>query len=278
MHEKRDSIDNSRLSDFETCPQLFDYKYNYELADESGHAARFSTFMIHKPVQAWWRAGGDYKPDWKGLMAQWAPTAEDMIADKFNAYTASTAELLFNQYVERTTELLDEYKFIEAEVYKTKPIGNIEQLWGSKTDIVLWHKATECKHVFEIKASKYNYILVGLNFNTQVLGEMFVNDACKGVVEFFWLNGKKSSFIRFELEPSAEEMNKWKKDTFFRVTNMYAAKVLNTYPRRESSCKRFNKECKFLDICNLGGPETDVGKNELTKYERCDSISYLYEA
>lgn len=274
---KKHSIDNSRLATYQACPQLFDYEYNYELGDESGHEARFSTWMIHKPVQEWWRAKGDYKPNWQELMAKWAPTAEDMLKDKYNNYTASSAKLLYDQYVERRVDDLQEYEAIEIEVYRTKELSPELKPWGAKTDIVLRHDATGGIHTLEIKASKWDYILTGLNFNRQVLGQIFTCKADKGLVDFFHLAGKKSSYMRFEIEPSSDEMLQWHKSSILELRQLDLSYKLDIWPQRADSCRRFNRVCPFLDLCNLGGSSVDEVKELIKGMPKKDSLAYLEE-
>lgn len=284
MNEKKESIDNSRLSEYQACPQLYDYKYNHELGDESGHAARFSTFMIHKPVQEWWRHGGDYSPNWQELMGKWAPSTEDMLKDKYNNYSASSAKLLFDQYVEQRKDDLEIYRVIEIEVYRTRKIIKGYKPWGSKTDIVLqyigdgMHIGSELKlHTLEIKASKWDYILTGMNFNRQVLGQIYTCEAEKGLVDFFYLNGKKSQYMRFEIEPNESEMRQWHNDRALEFEQMKLSESHNIWPRNASSCRRFNQVCPFLELCDLGGSGEPLVQQRISEMPKRNSLAYLEE-
>ena len=91
----KDSLDNSRLKEYAACPQLYDYKYNYALGDESGYAARFSSVMIHDPIEQWYKYNGNYAPDWQLLMKAWAPNQAEILADKFTSYTIGKAAALY---------------------------------------------------------------------------------------------------------------------------------------------------------------------------------------
>ena len=277
MNEKEFSIDNSRLADYQACPQLFDYHYNHHLGNESGHEARFGTFMIHKPVQEWWSSGGKYKPNWQEQMALWAPSAEDMLKDKYNCYTASSAKLLFDQYVEQRKDDFEEYEVHEIEVYRTKEIIPGFKPWGSKTDIVLYHLPSNMNHTLEIKSSKWDYILTGLNFNRQVLGQIYTCEAEKGLVDFFHLNGKKSQYMRFEIEPTAAELEQWRADRELEMRQMQLSYDMKLWPRNAGACRRFNRVCEFLDLCDLGGSGEDLVQQRISEMEKRDSLAYLEE-
>jgi len=278
LNEKEFSIDNSRLADYQACNQLFDYHYNHHLGGESGHEARFGTWMIHKPVQEWWRSGGTYKPNWAELMAKWAPSTDDMLKDKYNCYTASTAKQLFDQYVEQRKDDLADYDVHEIEIYRTREVLKGFKPWGSKTDIVLAPKGRiGVFHTLEIKSSKWDYILTGMNFNRQVLGQIYTCEAEKGLVDFFHLNGKKSQYMRFELEPSAAELEQWKKDRELEMQQMQLSYQLNSWPRNAGSCRRFNRVCEFLELCDLGGVSEPLVQQRISEMEKKDSLAYLEE-
>ena len=279
LNEKEFSIDNSRLADYQACNQLFDYHYNHHLGNESGHEARFGTFMIHKPVQEWWRSAGTYKPNWQAQMALWAPSAEDMLKDKYNCYTASSAKLLYDQYVEQREDDLSNYVVEEIEVYATREVLPGFKPWGSKTDIVLrYHDETGSEiHTLEIKSSKWDYILTGMNFNRQVLGQIYTKQAAKGLVDFFHLNGKKSQYMRFEIEPSADDMKQWVEDRKLEMRQMQLSYELGVWPRNAGSCRRFNRVCEFLELCDLGGAGEPLVQQRIGEMEKRDSLAYLEE-
>lgn len=274
---KQESVDNSRLSTYKACPELFNYKYNYHLGDESGHAARFSTYMIHKPVQEWWRNGGEYKPNWQELMALWKPSSEDMLKDKYNAYTASTATQLFNQYIEQRRDDLKEYEVSEIEVYRTRLLQEGLKPWGSKTDIVLVYQANKVIHTLEIKASKWDYILTGMNFNRQVLGQIYACEAEKGLVDFFHLAGKKSQYMRFEIEPSIDELEQWRRERVIELKQMELSYITDVWPRDAGSCRRFNQLCPFLNLCDMGGSSEPMVQKMIEGMDKVDSLAYLEE-
>lgn len=280
LNEKEFSIDNSRLADYQACNQLFDYHYNHHLGNESGHEARFGTFMIHKPIQEWWRSGGKYKPDWSEQMMLWKPTTVDMLKDKYNCYTASSAKMLFDQYVEQRKDDLDEYRVLEIEVYRTREILPNFKPWGSKTDIVLQYEPkgiVRRVHTLEIKSSKWDYILTGMNFNRQVLGQIFACQADKGLIDFFHLNGKKSQYMRFEIEPSKDDMKQWVEDRKLEMRQMQLSYESNSWPRNAGSCRRFNRVCEFLELCDLGGSGEPLVQQRIGEMEKHNSLAYLEE-
>jgi hypothetical protein len=280
----KSSIDNSRLSDYEACPQLYEFKYVLELGEDDGnHAANFSTFMIHKPIEEWFISGGTYKPNWQELMKQWSPSSTDMFNDKTNAYTVKRAERAFNEHANLCSEqgILDEYEFVESEIYVTKDLwpeqAENQFSWGSKTDIILRHKKSGKRVPWEIKASKYDYITYGLDWNRQVLGEIFVNHAEMGFVELITLTAKQneSSISIFEIMPDHEDMDEWVQATRMSMENFIVSRETNFYPRKAIACKRFNQICQFYDICCLGGSKHPAAQKAIKALPKRDSLKYL---
>jgi hypothetical protein len=272
-------LDNSRIDLYSACPQLFDYTYNFELnPGDSKWKANYSTFMIHEPVQAWWASGGEYKPDWQEQMAKWAPTPEEMMMDKFGNYTIVNANKAFNEHCEKAANRgdIERFEYLEHEVYRTADVG-AEIKFGSKTDIILRDRATQEIVTYEIKASRWDYILMGLNFNRQLLGQMYTNDATLGIVEFFNLAAKKKDpmISFFELPLDWQTLEIWKDKVAFEINQILASYKADIWPTHTSSCKRFNQTCPFLDLCELGGSMSDEGKREAAKWPKHDSLKYL---
>lgn len=274
-----EDIDNSRLDCFQTCHQLYDLTYNHEVdTGESNWKAGYSTWMLHTPVQEWYAMGGNYTPNWPLLMKAWNPTTEQMLEDKYGNYTVARAERLFNEFVEKAKNRgdLEEYDYVEHEVYKTKDIGGWVK-WGSKTDLVMLHKATQEKHIFEIKASKWDYILTGLQFNRQILGEIYVNDARKGIVIYFNLGAKKNEdgVLFIEIEPDPEELARWQQRIRMEIEPLNRCYEAGFWPTNEKACRRYNQLCPFLDLCEQGGTMSSEIMAKVNDMPKRDSLAYL---
>lgn len=273
-------IDNSRLDCFKNCHQLYDFLYNHEVGGlEPKWKADYSTWMIHTPVQEWYALGGKYEPNWGLLMKAWGPTPEDMLNDKYGNYTAQRAERLFKEFREKAIARgdLEEYEYIEHEVYKTRDMGAENFLWGSKTDLVLRQRSTGDIHIGEIKASKWDYILTGIQFNRQVLGEIYVNNATKGIIIFFNLAAKKNEdgVMFIEVEPSDEEMDRWKQRVNMEIKPLEHCYEVDFWPPNEHYCRRYNTVCEFLDLCDQGGTASSEIRAKVNDMPKRDSLSYL---
>lgn len=272
------SVDNSRLETYDACPQLYDYKYNLELdPGESNLAARFSTHMVHIPVQRWYESNGVYRPDWEERFKAWNPSQEELLAQRHNDYSAAAADRLFDEYITRFSGDLEDYDFECAECYYTKDLDpdNTIPSWGAKLDMLLKRKSDDMIIPFEFKSSRYDYILIGLPFNRQVLGQIYVTHSEKCVVNYFGLNSRdfrKNDYriSRFEVEPTPEELERWRKETSQEVWNMEVSRIEGVYPRKSHSCKRFNKECAFLELC--------LGSKSYDAFDKTDSLEYLKES
>ncbi len=278
--EMKVSLDNSRLNEYGACPQLYDYKYNHGLVDESGMAARYSTYLLHDPVENWYRFKGDYYPDYKLLYQAWAPTTEELLADKFGNYTVKAAESLFKEYTTRFKDDLETYEFIESEVYRTRQVHDdgrqLARPYGSKTDIVLRHRESGDIHTLEIKASKWDFILRSLGFNPQVMGQFWVNKAKRSLVVFFQLT-KKPNVERFEFEFMPEEIDTWFEEQTLKISQVVVSEQYNVWPRRTEACSRFNRSCEFLNLCELGGGGSPLVLAKIDEMPKRDPLRYLQE-
>lgn len=271
------SMDNSRLQEYAACKQLYDYKFNHSLAEPSGSAARYSTVMIHQPLELWYKFGGNYTPNWSMLMQAWNPNQEELLADRFANYTIAKAEQLFKEYTERFGEDLVTYEFVESEVYRTRELAPGLMPFGSKTDIVLRHRNTGETHTLEIKASRWKHILTSLSFNAQVIGQAYVNQAARSMVAFFDLSGR-GSLSRFEFEFTQEEVDQWRRERITELMQFQVSVETGVWPRNDKACMRFNRVCPFLELCELGGTQNEAVRERIKLMDKHDPLAYLEEA
>ncbi len=53
------------------------------------------------------------------------------------------------------------------------------------------------------------------------------------------------------------QIEAWKKDTIFKLTNEYLTYVKHGYwPTNFTSCSKYNKMCQFYNVCRASGDES----------------------
>lgn len=240
----------SSLNTYATCPKLFDWKYNYNLLDETPAtlSRRFGEVMIHKVLTDWYKAEGNYQPDFEKIwVEELAPTDAEMMIKRNAVYNIKLAKAIFEEYRTRFEIDFKDYEVYNVEQYTFRDESVLP--YGNKCDVVLRDKATGLLVPCEIKSSLYEFILIAKEINHQFLGELWTYDSLKGIVNFVHMV-KDWSIIRFPIEVTPQQMDRWQADTEYRIMQIEHNYKYGHWPMNAPmACARFNQECPFLSLC-----------------------------
>lgn len=246
---------SSSLKTYSQCPELFNKKYNLNLDEGISKSlpARYGEIMIHKPITEWYKAEGNYQPDFEKLWVEGVqPTDAEMMVKKNANYNIKQAREIFKEYVKRFEDDFKEYEVYNVERYTFRDEALLP--YGSKCDIVLRRRSDGVLVPNEIKSSLYEFILIAKEINHQFLGELWTYDTLEGLVNFVHVV-KDWSIQRFPIQVQPETLLRWERDTLYRIESVRRSYNNKCWPMNApDACARFNKECPFLDLCEQNNP------------------------
>lgn len=268
-------LDNSRLETYGLCPMKYHNQYNLGLATPKHLNTRFSTHMVHDPITEWYLKGKDWSlsdEEWERRQARLAITAEEQSVKANAIYNADNAKRCFEFYTKRFEEDHDRFEFLGIEQY----LVDTSLGFGSKPDVRARERETGKLYTFELKFSDWDFILEAATMNPQFLGQINNTKGHGCIVTLVQPSGAKwGSFgsVRQVIEPTAEELEAWRKDTAFKIQNVRRSYKQNQWPKHTPQACTAYGGCYFVDLCTAGHP-----KEMLDRFPRAENpLAYLTE-
>ncbi len=282
-------FDNSRLSDYKTCPRLYYYKHVLGWRRDAGSVALPLIFgkAWHRGLEyVWQHAGQSVDPSHlldgavNEFNQEWIESglSPDLSLEQQEEYSPRTPgvghEMLYN-YINERSAILSNSRLIGNEqpfavpmpfTEKTWYVGRMDKVIETNRDgrIVIEHKTTSAYSV------KYNFqpsYIESWNTSAQVKGYEFAATLYYGEIAGVWVDAAlvhKKIHNQFKFIPVMHQqvlVKEWLENTAQWIeeikrnesqldeTKSIAGKPI--FRKNEESCYGKYGECPFLDICRF---------------------------
>jgi len=269
-------LDNSQLKMFQTCPRLYKHVYIDGVANPVGPAARVSKYLYHAPLAEWYSAGmkrqpfdtfaGDY---WTTQCTRVKLTEHELLKDTKKLYSLANARHAFEEYIKRFASDFTDYEILAVE----ENFVNDDFGFLSRPDVVVRDRTTGDEGTIELKVTSWQNVLTAVDFNTQVLGQLYVTkgDFCLFTVINF---GKDPAPIRIKVLRDNTQQDDWHSNILMQIADVLTCKKVNIWPKHApEACTRFGEECQFLEVCGTEDP--DQKSRLLAEMPHTDPLAYL---
>jgi hypothetical protein len=234
------------------------YRYELRLREPPSLAASYSTWLIHKPMEAWVSYGQDRAVDWEASYEDWwqglrmelglEPDFEDVL---YNLPNARKALALYVQNpipgkVLAVEERSEPMRLPNGQTYISIPDFLIDNERGLST--------VDFKMTSRFKQPPLS------PFDDQFLGQAITFGAT-GFYRVTFMGDKKNGKISM-LEPEWQPVDsilaaEWLRETDAWATQIETARASGVWPKDGEACHAFGKECPHVGRCELGLKATD---------------------
>lgn len=262
-------IDYSQLSLWGKCPRLWYYKYIKGMDFEMHPSASWSSILIHKPIELWWKDKPWY---WNKLWDEFV-TGRKGVVDDF--YTLELAQLAIEEWMREHGNDKEKYEFIAAE--GVRPVAAVPG-FVTKPDLVVRRKSDGLKFVRDTKAKKYDN--EALLFDRQFLGQVLGYEADGFSRDLILItHTKKEGFDinvqRDEVEVPQDLLDEWVDDTKLTMEFMRMCVERGVYPKfSPDGCFPFPRiKCPAVDFCPMG----KLREEAIERFPKKNPYDYLEE-
>lgn len=289
-------FDNTRISDFRTCPRYFYYRHvRYWTTPVVSSALAFGSGW-HAAMDSIWQGGTteEAAEAWSNLMIE---NGIDIYSPEYGLSdfrTEGTLREMLNNYVETRRDFLGSIQVLQVEhpfavpieeAVKVFYVGRLDKVFKRKArTYIIDHKTTS----LYAKAGGFRPLwLNSFSPNSQIdgysyAGHLLYPDDFKAV----WIDGAlvyktvHDAFIFLPLERSSSMLELWLEETTYWIAQIMEnlkhleevqqevpATVLDCFPRNApNSCSQYGRECLYKEICSsIPNPETIETPSDFTE-------------
>lgn len=256
-------LDITRVKDFCTCPQLYDYKWNRGLRPRKEDRSKldFGT-AIHAGLEAYYKT-------WKVERATEAylHKLDDVAPDHVQrAYGV----VMLEKYAQNYPSDRSEFTVISVEKELTRKVGS-HVLMG-RLDLLV-ERRSEPKGIYHMQHKTVGHTVAMESYvrgfdldwheRAYALLAREAGYACNGSIINLLRKTKVPSYLRSYVMHSEEALSRFEHDFLSEAAGIEQAEAFHMYPQRPTSCVKPWGLCAFHSACVLG----DVDENEFEKRE-----------